>query len=123
MSNLSDHPCKNKCNRFNGEQCNTCLIQHENAVFKTVTIPAKPNHEGFYSLTVTLPWFCIHCGKPRGPVRDGRSYDGSLNMFVNIWTNQCGHIEKYSEVVAHYYQNQEEIKELVSAHKAFKEVP
>ncbi|HEO1801315.1 MULTISPECIES: hypothetical protein [Acinetobacter calcoaceticus/baumannii complex] len=25
-SNLSQHPCENKCTKFNGEQCKTCLI-------------------------------------------------------------------------------------------------
>lgn len=25
-SNLSQHPCENKCSQFNGEQCRTCLI-------------------------------------------------------------------------------------------------
>lgn len=26
-SNLSQHPCENKCTKFDGEQCKTCLIQ------------------------------------------------------------------------------------------------
>ncbi|WP_198077568.1 hypothetical protein [Acinetobacter calcoaceticus] len=26
-TNLSQHPCENKCSKFNGEQCSTCLIQ------------------------------------------------------------------------------------------------
>ncbi len=25
-TNLSQHPCENKCSKFNGEQCRTCLI-------------------------------------------------------------------------------------------------
>ena len=26
-ANLTQHPCKNKCTNFDGEQCNTCLLQ------------------------------------------------------------------------------------------------
>ncbi|HIN56139.1 MAG TPA: hypothetical protein EYM92_04180 [Acinetobacter pittii] len=26
-SNLAQHPCENKCTKFDGEQCKTCLIQ------------------------------------------------------------------------------------------------
>ncbi|HEM6651504.1 hypothetical protein [Acinetobacter pittii] len=26
-SNLAQHPCENKCTKFEGEQCKTCLIQ------------------------------------------------------------------------------------------------
>lgn len=26
-TNLTQHPCKNKCTSFDGEQCNTCLLQ------------------------------------------------------------------------------------------------
>jgi hypothetical protein len=67
---------------------------------RTVTIPAKDEHEGFYTLTLTLPWFCLACGGPRGEPFPLRSYDGSRHMVVDGWKNECGHVEKYSMVRA-----------------------
>lgn len=65
---------------------------------RTVTIPACVEHEGFYSMTVTLPWVCLHCGEPRGEPYDALSYDGSRRLAVHSWKNACGHVEKYAEV-------------------------
>jgi hypothetical protein len=64
----------------------------------TVTIPAREEHEGLYSITVTLPWVCLVCGGPRGETHQSLSFDGSRRMSVDGWSNPCGHIEKYSMV-------------------------
>lgn len=65
---------------------------------RTVTIPAREEHEGISTLTVTLPWKCLECGGPRGEPFEGLSYDGSRRLHVHSWTNPCGHVEKYSAV-------------------------
>lgn len=66
--------------------------------YRSVTIPACVEHQGFYQMTVMLPWVCMHCGGPRGEPHDVRSYDGSLWMNVDGWDNPCGHAEKYQAV-------------------------
>lgn len=65
---------------------------------RTVTIPACEAHEGSESVTLTLPWCCIHCGGPRGEPAIGTSWDGSRQLAVHTWTNPCGHTEKYSQL-------------------------
>lgn len=67
---------------------------------RTVTIPARAQHEGLFSVTLTMPWVCLHCGGPRGEPFETLSYDGSRRLRVHGWTNPCGHIEKYSAVRA-----------------------
>jgi len=63
-----------------------------------VIIPTCDNHQGLYSITVELEWICPRCGKPRGEIKKGRSFDGSLSVRVDTWENPCGHIDKYFEV-------------------------
>jgi hypothetical protein len=65
---------------------------------RTVVIPSRETHEGYYSMTVALPWTCLHCGGPRGEPFDALSFDGSRRLNVHSWLNPCGHVEKYSEV-------------------------
>lgn len=65
---------------------------------RTVTIPAREQHGGLDSITVTLPWVCRQCGAPRGEPYQAISYDGSRQLAVHIWLNPCGHVEKYSAV-------------------------
>ena len=67
-------------------------------ITKTVLIPAREQHEGIYAINVTVPWVCPVCGQPRGEPFDAISYDGSLRLHVQGWTNPCGHIDKYSKV-------------------------
>lgn len=68
------------------------------ATKKTVTIPACRNHEGIYSVDVEIDWICPVCGQPRGEIKKGFSYDGSLRLVVDTWQNPCGHIDKYADV-------------------------
>lgn len=65
---------------------------------KTVHIPSCDNHEGVYAIDVRLRWRCPICGKPRGKITRGRSYDGSLCLDVDTWVNSCGHVDKYVDV-------------------------
>jgi hypothetical protein len=65
---------------------------------RIVVIPSRETHEGYYSMTVALPWTCLHCGGPRGEPFDALSFDGSRRLSVHSWLNPCGHVEKYSEV-------------------------
>ena len=65
---------------------------------KTVHIPSCDNHEGVYAIDVRLRWRCPVCGKPRGKITRGRSYDGSLCLDVDTWVNSCGHVDKYADV-------------------------
>ena len=73
----------------------------------TVTIPACEQHEGFFSMTVTISDYCPKCGKKRGinTIHKGFSYDGSRRLVVDCWTNPCGHVDKYSEVREEVKQN------------------
>lgn len=64
----------------------------------SVIIPSRETHEGYHSMTVTVPWTCLHCGGPRGHPFDTLSFDGSRRLNVHGWHNPCGHVEKYSEV-------------------------
>lgn len=69
-----------------------------------VTIPAKKQHEGFYSMTIEISDKCPKCGAKRGTkIYDGFSYDGSRRLHVTCWENECGHIDKYEEVRQEYF--------------------
>lgn len=68
--------------------------------YRTVTIPATEEHDGYASLTVTLPWTCLECGGPRGEPFQTISWDGSRRLYCDGWINPCGHVEKYSSVRA-----------------------
>ncbi len=70
----------------------------EEPPLQTVVIPAREEHDGMLSLTVVLPWQCMHCGGPRGKPVKGISYDGSRRLQVDTWVNPCGHVEKYGAV-------------------------
>jgi len=65
---------------------------------KIVTIPAKAQHEGMYSMSGYVYWTCPVCGGPRGELGAGRSYDGSMSLWVNVWSNPCGHGDSYERV-------------------------
>lgn len=65
---------------------------------RTIIIPACTQHEGLYSISVVVPWVCLYCGEPRGEPKLGLSFDGSRRLSAHIWTNPCGHVEKYSLV-------------------------
>ena len=67
-----------------------------------VEIPITPQHEGMPSAlrTFNISDKCPKCGKKRGIERwRGFSYDGSRRLSVDLWKNECDHIDKYSDVV------------------------
>lgn len=66
--------------------------------YKTVTIPARDEHEGYHARIVTLKWVCPVCGSKRGEPFDALSYDGSMRLNVHSWMNPCGHVDKYADV-------------------------
>ena len=65
-----------------------------------VTIPKKSAHEGLSLNLITLEIsnYCPLCGKPRGRIFGTHSFDGSRRLNVDGWRNNCGHIDKYSEI-------------------------
>jgi hypothetical protein len=65
---------------------------------RTVLIPACDQHEGFYKTHVRLTWTCSVCGGPRGAINTVRSYDGSRILYVDGWTNPCGHVDRYDKI-------------------------
>lgn len=65
---------------------------------RTVQIPARDDHEGRASVTVTLPWTCPSCGGPRGDIKRAISYDGSQRLACDGWDNPCGYIDHYASV-------------------------
>lgn len=73
---------------------------------RTVTIPARTEHAGFYSAMVTLEWKCPQCGGRRGNPYWGLSFDGSRRMNVHQWNNPCGHIDKYHDVRNEAFKNE-----------------
>ena len=64
-----------------------------------VTIPAKAEHEGLYSITILISDKCPVCGGPRGEPFKTLSFDGSRRLEVDGWKNPCGHIDYYSDVL------------------------
>jgi hypothetical protein len=65
---------------------------------RTVQIPGRDEHAGWYRTTVTLLWECPRCGGPRGEVFRTLSFDGSQRLGCDGWKNPCGHIDFYSDV-------------------------
>lgn len=66
-----------------------------------VTIPKISEHEGMYfnAVTVEISDKCPKCGGKRGEPFETVSYDGSRRLNVSGWSNACGHIDKYSDVL------------------------
>lgn len=80
-------------------------IDADAAPIQTVYIPSCENHEGIYGVYVRLRWICPRCGRRRGVVKSGVSYDGSLTLAVSAWENPCGHIDKYDAVLREALEN------------------
>lgn len=66
-----------------------------------VTIPACQDHAGINSVQVKISDRCPVCGRERATVKYGTgvSYDGGKGLTVNVWENQCGHLDRYSLVL------------------------
>lgn len=72
---------------------------------KTVYIPSREQHEGIYGIAVRLGWGCPRCGKERGQIKRGRSYDGSLMLDADTWENPCSHVDKYTDCIIEAQNN------------------
>jgi len=70
---------------------------------REIYIPKLDQHEGkpenFFKIKVL--WECVICGRPRGEIKRGSSYDGSRRWECDTWENACGHREDYAMVRAH----------------------
>jgi hypothetical protein len=65
-----------------------------------VEVPACNEHQGTFATKVRIRWACPACGRLRGRVFRGLSWDGSRRLPVDCWVNPCGHIDKYDKVRA-----------------------
>ena len=55
-------------------------------------------------MTIEISDTCPKCGAKRGIKQwQGLSYDGSRRLEVDLWINECSHIDKYSEVREEYF--------------------
>jgi hypothetical protein len=48
---------------------------------------------------VTIDAICPVCKGPRGEVRGHNSYEDGVPFHVNVWTNPCGHVDYYGDVI------------------------
>lgn len=67
-----------------------------------VNVPVIPSHDGccWWVRPLRISDFCPRCGGERGKPFKGMSYDGSRRVVCDQWNNPCGHVDKYTEVVA-----------------------
>lgn len=75
------------------------IIGHGLNEVRKVYIPNSQCHAGIDGVYIKLKWICPVCGKNRGDVFVGLSFDGSRKLNVHRWSNPCGHIDKYSSVL------------------------
>lgn len=73
-----------------------------------VTIPSKEHHEGIFSMKIYIPDTCPKCGGKRGKPFTTVHYDGSKRLFVDGWTNPCGHTDEYRDVRIEYGEMRKE---------------
>ncbi|WP_030672214.1 hypothetical protein [Streptomyces sp. NRRL B-1347] len=57
-------------------------------------------YEGVAICTVEISSTCPRCGEPRGPVRPDPFVHDGQRLVRDQWTNPCGHVDQYSEVIA-----------------------
>lgn len=49
--------------------------------------------------TVTISDRCPTCGGPRGEATKCPCYEDGVSFVVDCWTNPCGHIDRYADVL------------------------
>ena len=70
----------------------------------TVTVMYRNNWFGgdgwtYYPKTITISAFCPQCGERRGiPTWINQAEDGEWFQ-LNVWTNECGHLDTYHSVL------------------------
>ncbi len=50
--------------------------------------------------TITIPDRCPKCGGPRGEPRNLNQCDDGEFYSVQTWTNPCGHVDRYADLIA-----------------------
>ena len=45
---------------------------------------------------------CIHCGGPRGKMREYQHPEDGAFYTVNQWRNPCGHVEHYDDLIERF---------------------
>lgn len=48
---------------------------------------------------VTISAQCPRCGGPRGEARNVNQVDDGVRYSVDVWHNDCGHVDMYADVV------------------------
>jgi hypothetical protein len=49
--------------------------------------------------TVTIAGTCPVCEQPRGVPEKRQFYEDGVSFAVDCWTNPCGHIDRYADVL------------------------
>lgn len=49
--------------------------------------------------TVTIPAVCPVCGGPRGEVQGHNACEDGEYFHINVWFNDCGHVDLYDAVL------------------------
>ena len=63
---------------------------------RNVIIPAGKKSEALL-LSVDLEWKCPTCGGPRGEQIHKTSNFDKPDVYFDIWSNPCGHLETYAD--------------------------
>lgn len=66
---------------------------------KIVIVPQVAHHRGKLAAEVTVPWVCPVCNGPRGEPYLTSSIDGKFRLDCHGWSNPCGHLDPYAQVV------------------------
>lgn len=53
-----------------------------------------------YIRQVTISAYCQQCGQRRGTPRPMDQCDDGAYYSVDVWTNPCGHLDRYPAVIA-----------------------
>lgn len=48
--------------------------------------------------TVGIADRCPRCGHPRGTPKTIRQHDDGVTYWVDVWSNDCGHVDSYTDV-------------------------
>ncbi|GGZ23897.1 hypothetical protein GCM10010387_16440 [Streptomyces inusitatus] len=59
-------------------------------------------YQGVRVVTVTVAAECPRCGGPRGEAKPHRFHEDGDWYVVDRWSNACGHVEQYTDVLAEW---------------------
>lgn len=63
------------------------------------TLYGQPRFPGVIRRTVEINDKCPSCGGPRGKPQKARYHEWGEFYYVDNWTNPCGHLDRYSDVL------------------------